>query len=92
MRRVETAGTHYGLMQTWPVSPQAPQVGDLVPLHTGFDVATPSGAIFEAAILCPSWQTFHPFYLDTGENLAHMSLHRIARGSSLGRQQVCSGW
>lgn len=75
MRGVETAGTHYSLMQTWPVSPQAPQVGDVVPQHIGFDVTTPSGAIFKAAILYPSWQTFHPFYLDTGVNLAHMSFH-----------------
>lgn len=74
MRIAETAGTHYSLMQTWPVSPQAPQVGDLVPHHIELDVTTPSGAIFEAAILYPSWQTLHPFYLDTGENSAYTSL------------------
>lgn len=60
---VETVGTLYGLILTWPASPQAPQVENLVPHHIGFDVRTPSGSIFEAAILYPSWQTFHPFYL-----------------------------
>lgn len=61
MNNLEAAETLYGLMQTWPASPQAPQVGNLVPHHIGFDVTTPSGSIFEAAISCPSWQTFHPF-------------------------------
>ena len=46
MRRVETVGTLYGLIQTWPASPQTPQVGNLVPRHIGFDVTTPSGSIF----------------------------------------------
>lgn len=81
MRRGETFGTLYGLMQTWPAFPQTPQVGNLVPYHIGFDVTTPSGSIFEAAILFPSWQTFHSFYLDTEENSAHMSSRRIAWGS-----------
>lgn len=30
---------------------------------------------FKAESLFPSWQTFHPFYLDTGEDSAHMSLN-----------------
>lgn len=91
MRRVQTVGTLYGLMQTWPTSPQAPQVGNLVPHHIGFDVTTPSGSIFQSAILYPSWQTFHPFYMDTGENSAHMSSRRNAPGSRLGCQQACGG-
>lgn len=66
MRRAEAVGTHYSLMETWPASPQAPQVEKLVPHHIGFDVTTPSGAIFKAAILCASWQAFHPFYLSVG--------------------------
>lgn len=89
MRGAETAGTLYGLMQTWPASPQAPQVGSLVPHHIGFDVTTPSGSIFEAAILCPSWQT-HFIWTEEGFRL-RASLRRIARESWLGRQRACDG-
>lgn len=77
MRRTETIGTHYSLMETWLASPQAPQVGKLVPHHIGFDVTTPSGAIFEAAILCASWQAFHPFYFSAGENSELKIFHRV---------------
>lgn len=44
----ESVGTLYGLIQTWLALPQAPQVGNLVPHHTEFDVTTPSGSICEA--------------------------------------------
>ena len=73
MRRVETIGTLYGLIQTWPASPQTPQVGNLVPRHIGFDVTTLSGSIFffwgQPSCLAPGKHFAH-FTLDTGEDFS----------------------
>lgn len=59
-------------MQTWPVSPQAPEVGNLVPHHIGFDVTSPSGAILR-----------QPFCISPGKHFTHFIWIQETSGQKL---------